>query len=62
MANITPELNVCLKSQDAPLVLKKEYNVEKINSFLQEAYNIVSLLSHRIPRFIHTNPTPRTLA
>ncbi|GAB7366777.1 hypothetical protein MBLNU230_g0730t1 [Neophaeotheca triangularis] len=63
MANITPELNVCLKSQDAPLVLKKEYNVEKINSFLQEAYNInaritdltKSLRSIR-PRYLSTAP------
>lgn len=41
MTDITPEFNICLKNKHAQLVVEKDYNIEAINSFLQEAYNIV---------------------
>lgn len=41
MADITPDFSICLNSRGAQPVLKREYNLEKINSFLQEAYSIV---------------------
>ena len=47
MADITPDFNLCLKERDGQPVLKREYDLEKINAFLQEAYNIVSLPSPR---------------
>jgi syntaxin 18 len=40
MADITPDFNICLKQHNAPPVLKREYDLDKINSFLQEAYSI----------------------
>lgn len=41
MTDITPDFNLCLKEENAQLVVQKDYNIEAINSFLQEAYNIV---------------------
>lgn len=41
MTDITPDFNVYLKENNAQLVVQKDYNIEAINSFLQEAYNIV---------------------
>ena len=40
MADITPDFNICLKQHKSPPVLKREYDFDKINSFLQEAYSI----------------------
>ncbi|CAK4024155.1 related to syntaxin 18 [Lecanosticta acicola] len=40
MTEITPDFSVCLQKQGATPVLKREYNLEAINSFLQEAYRI----------------------
>ena len=40
MADITPDFNICLKQRNAQPVLKREYDLDKINSFLQEAYSI----------------------
>lgn len=41
MTDITPDFNLCLKEKSAEPVVRKDYNIEAINSFLQEAYNIV---------------------
>jgi len=41
MADITLDLNICLKKKDAPVVLRKDFDVQRISSFLQEAYSIV---------------------
>ena len=41
MANITPDFNICLKAKEAAPTRKKRYDVEHIDSFLQEAYSIV---------------------
>lgn len=41
MADITPDFNICLKAKGAQPVLKREYDLDKINSFLHEAYSIV---------------------
>ncbi|KAF7198617.1 Syntaxin ufe1 [Pseudocercospora fuligena] len=40
MTEITADFNVCLKEKGASVVLKKEYDIHTINSFLQEAYAI----------------------
>ena len=41
MADITPDFNTCLKGKGVQPILKREYDLEKIDSFLQEAYSIV---------------------
>ncbi len=41
MADITPDFNICLKKKGAQVVLRKEFDVQRISSFLQEAYSIV---------------------
>ena len=40
MADITPDFNICLKDKGCQPVLKRECDLNKINSFLQEAYSI----------------------
>jgi len=47
MANITPDFNVCLQERGAQPALKKDFNIERINTFLQEAYSIVWHLTER---------------
>ena len=41
MADITPDFNLCLQAKGAQPVVKKDFNLDKINSFLHEAYSIV---------------------
>ena len=68
MADITPDFNICLKAKGAQAVLTKEYNVDEINSFMQEAYRIVNTPicmmliceAHMSPECPHTRPHPRT--
>lgn len=43
MADLLPDFNICLKRHGAEPALKVQYDFNKINSFLQEAYSIVSL-------------------
>ena len=50
MADITPDFNICLKAKGAQAVLTKEYHVDKINSFMQEAYRIVNTPMYDIDR------------
>lgn len=40
MTDLTPDFNICLKAKGAELVVKKEYDIKAINSFLKEAYVI----------------------
>ncbi|KAF2171670.1 hypothetical protein M409DRAFT_63296 [Zasmidium cellare ATCC 36951] len=40
MTDITPDFNSSLKEKGAQPVVKKDYDIQTINSFLQEAYNI----------------------
>lgn len=47
MTDIVPDFNVCLKEKGGRQVARRTYDLDKINSFLQEAYSIV-LLSSRI--------------
>ena len=42
MSDLLPDFNVCLKKHGAEPVLKARYDFDKINSFLKEAYSIVS--------------------
>ncbi|KAK5686549.1 hypothetical protein LTS10_002669 [Elasticomyces elasticus] len=66
MADITPDFNVCLKSKGAQVVLKKDFDVERINSFLQEAYKInagIADLTRELrlkrPSYLSTAAAPR---
>ncbi|KAI7332852.1 snare protein syntaxin-like protein 18/UFE1 [Hortaea werneckii] len=45
MTDITPDFNVCLKEKGSQPVLKRELNIDKIDSFLQEAYTINNRIS-----------------
>ncbi|KAI6868641.1 hypothetical protein D0864_13954 [Hortaea werneckii] len=45
MTDITPDFNVCLKEKGSQPALKKELNIDKIDSFLQEAYTINNRIS-----------------
>lgn len=44
MTDLTPLLNELLKGHDAPPAVSHPLSVEKLNSFLKEAYTIVSLI------------------
>lgn len=44
MTEISPAINVCLKERNAPPIVHREYDLQKINSFLQEAYSIVGII------------------
>ena len=66
MADITPDFNICLKQHDSQPVLKREYNFDAIDSFLQEAYNInarIADLTRELrsirPAYLSTAPPPR---
>lgn len=41
MTDVTADFNVCLQERGNQPVLRREYDFQTINSFLQEAYNIV---------------------
>ena len=41
MTDITADFNVCLKGRESQLVLPKQYDLQRIETFLQEAYSIV---------------------
>ena len=58
MTDITPDLNITLSSKGAQPVLKKAYDVQTLNAFLQEAYSIVrqSVLSGFQTRTYNTQP------
>ncbi|KAI7537105.1 hypothetical protein KC331_g11101 [Hortaea werneckii] len=45
MTDITPDFNVCLQEKGSQPVLKRELNIDKIDSFLQEAYTINNRIS-----------------
>lgn len=41
MTDITPDFSICLKEKGSEPVVKKEFNLQSINAFLQEAYFLV---------------------
>ncbi|EME44076.1 hypothetical protein DOTSEDRAFT_172080 [Dothistroma septosporum NZE10] len=41
MTDITPDFNIWLKAKEVQPILRKEYDLNAINTFLQEAYSIV---------------------
>lgn len=43
MVDITPQLNVCLSQHGIQPVVEKEFDISRLNTFLQEAYSIVYL-------------------
>ncbi|KAK4544119.1 hypothetical protein LTR36_004617 [Oleoguttula mirabilis] len=66
MADITPDFNVCLKARGAQPVLKRQYDLDKINSFLHEAHSINSRITDLTqelrsirPAYLSTAPPPR---
>lgn len=66
MANITPDFNIHLQSANAQPILPKQYDVTKINSFLQEAYSInarIADLTRELrsirPAYLSTAPANR---
>ncbi|KAK3719325.1 hypothetical protein LTR37_004544 [Vermiconidia calcicola] len=66
MADVTPDLNICLQEKGAQPILKREYTLDAINSFLQEAYSInarIADLTRELrsirPSYLSTAPAPR---
>ncbi|KAK4552328.1 hypothetical protein LTR86_010499 [Recurvomyces mirabilis] len=66
MTDITPDLNLCLKEKRARLVLRRDYDVQHINTFLQEAYSInarITDLTRELrtirPAYLSTAPSSR---
>lgn len=66
MTDITADFNVCLKKHDAQPVLHRDYNIERIDSFLQEAYSInariadlTRTLRSTRPAYLSTAPPTR---
>ena len=41
MTDTTPDFSVCLKEKGGQPVVRKEYDLEQIDAFLQDAYSIV---------------------
>lgn len=41
MTDITPDFSICLKEKGAQPILRQEYSLDKIDTFLQDAYSIV---------------------
>jgi syntaxin 18 len=66
MADRTADFNACLKKHNARPVTHHAYNIERINSFLQEAYSInarIADLTHTLrstrPAYLSTAPPTR---
>ncbi|KAK5138436.1 hypothetical protein LTR08_000022 [Meristemomyces frigidus] len=66
MADITPAFSVCLQAKGAPPVVKKEFNLDRINSFLHEAYSINARITDLTtelrairPAYLSAAPPPR---
>jgi hypothetical protein len=53
--DITADFNVCLKQKGAQPITKKSYDLKTINSFLQEAYEIVCALTKSVKRHRDTD-------
>lgn len=66
MADITADFNICLKKHNADPVLHHDYNIKRIDSFLQEAYSInariadlTRTLRSTRPAYLSTAPPAR---
>jgi hypothetical protein len=66
MADRTADFNACLQKRNAQPVTHHAYNIERINSFLQEAYSInarIADLTHTLrstrPAYLSTAPPTR---
>lgn len=66
MANITPEFNTCLRARGAQPVTSTQLNLDKLNSFLHEAYSIntrIADLTRELrsirPAYLSTAPPTR---
>jgi syntaxin 18 len=66
MADITADLNLCLKKHNANPIIHHDYNIKRIDSFLQEAYSInariadlTRTLRSTRPAYLSTAPPAR---
>jgi syntaxin 18 len=66
MADITADLNLCLKKHNANPIVHHDYNIKRIDSFLQEAYSInariadlTRTLRSTRPAYLSTAPPAR---
>lgn len=66
MADITADFNLCLKKHNADPVIHHDYNIKRIDSFLQEAYSInariadlTRTLRSTRPAYLSTAPPTR---
>jgi syntaxin 18 len=66
MADLTPDFNICLKEKEAQPVVRKTYDLDRINTFLQEAYSInarIADLTRELrsirPSYLSTAPPAR---
>jgi len=41
MTDLTPDFNLVLRSKEVPPVIAHRYSIDRLDGFLQEAYNIV---------------------
>lgn len=54
MTEITPDFNICLREYGAQPTLRKEYNLDQIDAFLQDAYSIVRSANPLHMRYTHS--------
>ncbi|KAM0718704.1 hypothetical protein Q7P37_005775 [Cladosporium fusiforme] len=66
MTDITADFNICLKQHNAQPVIHRDFDLERIDSFLQEAYSInarIADLTHTLrstrPAYLSTAPPAR---
>lgn len=53
MTDITPDFSICLKEKGAQPIVRREYDLEQIDAFLQDAYSIVRHTSMRVRAETH---------
>lgn len=59
MTDITPDFSICLKEKGAQPVVRREYDLEQIDAFLQDAYSIVCpTVPQQSPETYDANRTP----
>lgn len=57
MANITSDFNLCLQAHNASPVTHHDYNIKRIDSFLQEAYSINARIADLTRTLRSTRPS-----
>lgn len=66
MTDITPDLNICLKAREAQPVIHHQYDIRRLDSFLQDAYSINARIADLTrdlrairPKYLSTAPQAR---